>query len=62
VALHTDKPTVLTLCVIAARDAPVKQWQLRRHLAKAPALPLSESRSVRPKALGRPRLLCKRWR
>jgi len=48
VAPHTDKPTVLTLCVIAARDAPVKQWQLRRDLAKAPALPLSESRSVRP--------------
>jgi len=62
VAPHTYKPTVSTLCVIAARDAPVKQWQLRRDLAKAPALPLSESRSVRPSALGRPRPLCKRGR
>ena len=35
--------TVLTLCVIPALYALVKQWQLRRELAKAPALPLTET-------------------
>ncbi|WP_291981287.1 hypothetical protein [Candidatus Accumulibacter sp. ACC005] len=35
--------TVLTLCVIPALYALVKQWQLRRELAKVPVLPLSES-------------------
>ena len=35
--------TVLTLCVIPALYALVKQWQLRRELAKAPVLPLSEA-------------------
>ncbi|MBP6708172.1 efflux RND transporter permease subunit [Candidatus Accumulibacter sp. ACC012] len=35
--------TVLTLCVIPALYALVKQWQLRRELARAPALPLETS-------------------
>ncbi|EXI81930.1 MAG: hypothetical protein AW10_00875 [Candidatus Accumulibacter appositus] len=35
--------TVLTLCVIPALYALVKQWQLRRELAKAPVLPVSEA-------------------
>ena len=35
--------TVLTLCVIPALYALVKQWQLRRALAKLPVLPLETS-------------------
>ena len=35
--------TVLTLCVIPALYALVKQWQLRRALAKPPILPLKAS-------------------